>query len=185
MSARRGPRTIDPFEPQQIRRLVAEFGSPLLIVDCARIRTQYRRLQRALPGVHLHYALKPLPHQAVVRTIVEEGGSLDLATTGEVQVAAALGVDPAVAVASKAPSPGEARKLEIALGLARRVWLCVLDEPTNHLDLPSIERLEAALAAYPGALVLATHDGPLAERCTERCWRFAGGRILVEDTGGD
>lgn len=95
MSARRGPRSIDPFEPQQVRRLVAEFGSPLLIIDCARIRTQYRRLQRALPGVHLHYALKPLPHRAVVRTIVEEGGSLDLATTGEVQVAAALGVDPA------------------------------------------------------------------------------------------
>jgi len=30
-------RFIDPFEPRQIRRLVAEFGSPLLIVDCARV----------------------------------------------------------------------------------------------------------------------------------------------------
>ncbi|HEV7985815.1 MAG TPA: hypothetical protein VGP20_06605, partial [Steroidobacteraceae bacterium] len=88
-------RFIDPFEPQQIRRLVTEFGSPLLIIDCARVRAQYRKLRRALPHVALHYALKPLPHAAVVRTIVEEGGSLDLATTGEVQLAAALGVDPA------------------------------------------------------------------------------------------
>ena len=88
-------RFIDPFEPQQIRRLVAEFGSPLLIIDCARVRAQYRKLRRALPHVALHYALKPLPHAAVVRTIVEEGGSLDLATTGEVQLAAALGIDPA------------------------------------------------------------------------------------------
>jgi ornithine decarboxylase len=91
-------RSIDPFEPQQIRRLVGEFGSPLLIVDCARVRTQYRKLHRALPRVALHYALKPLPHAAVVRAIIAEGGSLDLATTGEVQLAAALGVDPALCI---------------------------------------------------------------------------------------
>ena len=88
-------RYIDPFEPPQIRRLVAEFGSPLLIVDCARVRTQYRNLRKALPGVDLHYALKPLPHAAVVQAIVDEGGWLDLATTGEVQLAASLDVDAA------------------------------------------------------------------------------------------
>ena len=55
------PRFIDPFETQQISRLTREFGSPLLIVDCARVRAQYRKLQRALPAVALHYALKPLP----------------------------------------------------------------------------------------------------------------------------
>lgn len=86
---------IDPFEPAQVRRLVATYGSPLLIVDCERIRTQYRRLQKALPGVDLHYALKPLPHAAVVRTIIAQGGFLDLATTGEVQLVTRLGVDPA------------------------------------------------------------------------------------------
>jgi len=89
------PRFIDPFEPQHIRRLVREFGSPLLIVDCARVRAQYRKLRRALPRVALHYALKPLPHSSVVRTIIAEGGCLDLATSGEVQLAHALGVDPA------------------------------------------------------------------------------------------
>jgi ornithine decarboxylase len=88
------PRFIDPFEPQQIQRLVREFGSPLLIIDCARVRTQYRKLRRALPQVALHYALKPLPHAAVVRTIIEQGGWLDLATSGEIQLAASLGIDP-------------------------------------------------------------------------------------------
>jgi ornithine decarboxylase len=73
---------------------VGEFGSPLLIVDCERIRAQYRKLRRALPGVDLHYALKPLPHAAVVRTVIEAGGFLDLATTGEVQLAARLKVAP-------------------------------------------------------------------------------------------
>jgi ornithine decarboxylase len=86
---------IDPFEPAHIKRLVVEFGSPLLVLDCARIREQYRRLQRALPGVALHYALKPLPHRAVVQTVLEAGGWLDLATTGEVQLVQQMGVDPA------------------------------------------------------------------------------------------
>ncbi len=83
---------IDPFQPDEIRRLVREFGSPLLIIDCGRVRTQYRKLRGALPGVDLHYALKPLPHPAVVRAIVELGGWLDLATTGEVQLVQSLGI---------------------------------------------------------------------------------------------
>jgi ornithine decarboxylase len=90
--ARRGP--IDPFQPEQIERLVRDFGSPLLIIDCARVRQQYRKLRRALPGVDLHYALKPLPHAAVVQTIIEQGGWLDLATTGEAQLARRLNVAP-------------------------------------------------------------------------------------------
>ncbi len=86
---------IDPFGPAEIQRLVAEFGSPLLIIDCQRVREQYRKLHKALPGVDLHYALKPLPHPAVVETIVELGGWLDLATTGETQLVTQLGIDPA------------------------------------------------------------------------------------------
>lgn len=86
---------IDPFQPEHIRRLVATFGSPLLIIDCERVRAQYRRLHKALPGVDLHYALKPLPAAAVVRTIAQAGGWLDLATTGEVQLITRLGLDPA------------------------------------------------------------------------------------------
>jgi ornithine decarboxylase len=93
--ATRRARSIDPFEPVEIKRLVREFGSPLLIVDCARVRTQYRKLAKALPGVDLHYALKPLPHASVVSTVLEEGGFLDLATTGEVHLARRLGADPA------------------------------------------------------------------------------------------
>jgi ornithine decarboxylase len=88
----RRPRFIDPFEPAHVRRLVREFGSPLLIVDCRRIRAQFGKLAAALPGVDLHYALKPLPHAAAVATVIEAGGYLDLATTGEVQLAQALGV---------------------------------------------------------------------------------------------
>ena len=95
MSTRsRTTRFIDPFQPEQIRRLVAEFGSPLLIIDCERVRVQLRKLKKALPKVDLHYALKPLPHPAVVQVVMQEGGYLDLATTGEVQLVQSLGASP-------------------------------------------------------------------------------------------
>ena len=90
----RQTRFVDPFQPAEIRRLVKEFGSPLVILDCERVRVQYRKLRKALPGVDLHYALKPMPHPSVVNTIIAEGGFLDLATTGEVQLVERLGVAP-------------------------------------------------------------------------------------------
>ncbi|UQU61613.1 ATP-binding cassette domain-containing protein [Couchioplanes caeruleus] len=55
-------------------------------------------------------------------------------------------------------SPGERTRAALALLQARGVNLLVLDEPTNHLDLAAIEQLEAALATYPGTLLLVTHD---------------------------
>jgi ATPase subunit of ABC transporter with duplicated ATPase domains len=97
-------------------------------------------------------------------------------------IVAALGVDPETLLASARPSPGEARKLALALGLARQVWALVLDEPTNHLDLPSVERVEAALDDHPGALVIATHDDAFAHSCTHTVWELRGGRISVSAT---
>lgn len=75
-----------------IETSVEQFGAPLLMLDCDVIRQQYRALHSALPTVTLHFALKPLPHPAVVRTLMQEGASFDLATTGEVELVAQEGV---------------------------------------------------------------------------------------------
>lgn len=36
--------------------------------------------------------------------------------------------------------------------------LLLLDEPTNHLDLASTQAIESALAAFPGAMLVVSHD---------------------------
>jgi ATPase subunit of ABC transporter with duplicated ATPase domains len=56
-------------------------------------------------------------------------------------------------------------------------WCLLLDEPTNHLDLPSIERLEAAIAAYPGAVLIVSHDDTFAQRTTRTEWELAEGLL--------
>ncbi len=121
----RRARFIDPFQPAEVRRLVHEFGSPLLILDCERVRVQYRKLRRALPRVDLHYALKPLPHPAVVQVVIDEGGALDLATTGEVQLAQRLGVAPERCIHTHPIK----REQDIANALEFGVRLFVADNP--------------------------------------------------------
>jgi ATPase subunit of ABC transporter with duplicated ATPase domains len=75
-------------------------------------------------------------------------------------------------------SPGERTRAALALLQARGVNLLVLDEPTNHLDLPAIEQLESALAAYPGTLLLVTHDRRMLDAvATSRRIEVAEGRV--------
>jgi len=192
------------WEPPERRRLVSLDGVPLIAggqVLAPSVRGVVERTSRihlagrngagkstllaelaraaALPPerlLHLHQERTADDGRALAAAI----GRLDPATRGRLgQIAAALGLDPDAAVRSAAPSPGEARKLELALGLARRAWLLLLDEPSNHLDLPSVERLEAALAGYPGALVLVSHDHALAARLTETRWELDGGELRI------
>jgi ATPase subunit of ABC transporter with duplicated ATPase domains len=67
-------------------------------------------------------------------------------------------------------SPGERTRAALGLLQARGVNLLVLDEPTNHLDLPAIEQLESALEAYPGTLLLVTHDRRMLQAVTINRW---------------
>ena len=84
----------DPFSHESIKHLAARYGSPLFVIDAERVRRQYRRLAAALPGVDLHYALKPLPHASVIETLHAEGAFFDLATNGEVELVRRLKIPP-------------------------------------------------------------------------------------------
>ncbi|WP_067621538.1 ribosomal protection-like ABC-F family protein [Alicyclobacillus acidiphilus] len=50
--------------------------------------------------------------------------------------------------------------------------LLVLDEPTNYLDIDARERIEEALAARPGALLIVSHDRFLTKRIANRIWHL-------------
>jgi ATPase subunit of ABC transporter with duplicated ATPase domains len=100
-------------------------------------------------------------------------------------IVATLGVEPDRLLVTDRPSPGEARKLALAGLLASSHELIALDEPTNHLDLPSTERLEAAAAAFPGAVLLVTHDDRLAAATTDVTWRVEAGRVTVTRAAPD
>ena len=73
-------------------------------------------------------------------------------------------------------SGGERRRLALALLVASGANLLVLDEPTNHLDLESRESLEAALEAFPGTVLLVSHDRAVLDAVPDRI-------VAVEDHG--
>lgn len=83
-----------------------------------------------------------------------------------------LGSRPESVLQTDMPSPGEARKVMLALGLVREPWLVVTDEPTNHMDLPSIECLESALCDCTCAMLLVSHDRRFLEKVVDVEWRI-------------
>jgi ATPase subunit of ABC transporter with duplicated ATPase domains len=129
--------------------------------------------QLVLPPERLLYLPQEIPAEAAAALIGEaralRGDRLGLAMA----IIRRLGSDPPRLLRTALPSPGEARKLLLALGIARQTHLIVMDEPTNHLDLPSIECLEEALAPCPCGLLLVSHDLAFLRRLTTRRWHLA------------
>jgi ATP-binding cassette subfamily F protein 3 len=75
-------------------------------------------------------------------------------------------------------SGGERRRLVLAHVVASGANFLVLDEPTNHLDLESREALEAALEAFPGTVLLVTHDRALLDAVSGRLLAIEDGRLV-------
>jgi ATP-binding cassette, subfamily F, member 3 len=80
-------------------------------------------------------------------------------------------------------SGGERRRLGLAIVVASGANFLVLDEPTNHLDLESRESLEAALEAFPGTVLLVSHDRALLDAVADRLLSVEE-RGIVSYTGG-
>ena len=98
---------------------------------------------------------------------------LSSAQRGQVlSIVAQLNSDPDCILEGDTVSPGEMRKLMLALGILESPELLVMDEPTNYLDLGSTEALERLLSVYPGALLLVSHDASLVSSATSITWRI-------------
>ena len=113
---------------------------------------------------------------ATARELMAEVRALPNEKLGHIMnVVSRLNSRPERLLESHQPSPGEVRKLLLAMGLSRQPHIIVMDEPTNHLDLPSIEALEAALADCPCALLMVSHDQDFIERVGAQSWQVASG----------
>jgi ATP-binding cassette, subfamily F, member 3 len=85
-------------------------------------------------------------------------------------------------------SGGWRMRLNLARALLRRSDLLLLDEPTNHLDLDAALWLQEELAAFPGTLLLISHDREFLDAvCThtlhlerESATLYAGGYSQFE-----
>ena len=80
-------------------------------------------------------------------------------------------------------SGGERRRLALALVVASGANFLVVDEPTNHLDLESREALEAALEAFPGTILLVSHDRALLDAVAERTLAIEDRRLNSYEGG--
>ena len=78
-------------------------------------------------------------------------------------------------------SGGEVARLLFALIALDAPHVLILDEPTNHLDVEARDAFAEALNAFPGAVVLITHDARLIELCAERLYLLGGGRCTPYD----
>jgi len=72
-----------------------KYSRPFLILDNAIVREKVRRFRAAMPRVRPHYAVKANPDRRVVKALLQEGCSFEIASTAELDLLLALGANAA------------------------------------------------------------------------------------------
>ncbi|TDQ04291.1 ABC-F family ATP-binding cassette domain-containing protein [Labedaea rhizosphaerae] len=81
-------------------------------------------------------------------------------------------------------SGGERRRLQLARLLMSEPNVLLLDEPTNDLDIDTLQQLEDLLDAWPGTLVVVSHDRYLVERVCDTVVALMGDGKVRNLPGG-
>jgi ATP-binding cassette ChvD family protein len=105
---------------------------------------------------------------------IEAKGLWDLESQVE-QAMDALGCPPDDSDVTKL-SGGERRRVALCRLLLEKPDLLLLDEPTNHLDAETVNWLEGHLRAYPGAILIVTHDRYFLDNVTSWILELDRGR---------
>ena len=104
----------------------------------------------------MNYSDETADEMTKLQDEIEAKGLWDLDAQVD-QAMDALGCPPDEAAVGKL-SGGERRRVALCRLLLEQPELLLLDEPTNHLDAETVNWLEGHLRAYPGAILIVTHD---------------------------
>ncbi|AZA13303.1 diaminopimelate decarboxylase [Corynebacterium choanae] len=117
--------------------LVAEYATPLFVVDEEDFRSRCQAMAAAFGGAHhVHYASKAMLTKRIARWVNEEGLSLDVASLGELQIALAANF-PAERITAHGNNKSEAF---LTLCVTAGVGHVVLDAPQEIGQLNAIAR---------------------------------------------
>jgi len=81
-------------------------------------------------------------------------------------------------------SGGERRRFQLLRLLLTEPNVLLLDEPTNDLDIDTLNVLEDFLDAWPGTLIVVSHDRYFLERVTDSIWALLGNGQIGQLPGG-
>lgn len=126
---------------EDVNKLAAEYGSPLLVLSLAQVEANYRRLRRYLPRVRVHYAIKANPHPEILRTMIKLGSSFDVASDGEIRLLNSMGVKGEMMIYANPMKTG---------GGLRACSECHV----SRMTFDSKSELEKIAKSLPGATVL-------------------------------
>ena len=87
-------RRLADWDHDRLGALADRYGTPLYVLDPARVRENYRRFAAAFPDAHVMYAAKAHTGRAVLETLLSVGAAIECAARGELQRAIDAGADP-------------------------------------------------------------------------------------------
>jgi len=118
-----------------------KYSRPFLILDNAIVREKVRRFRAAMPRVRPHYAVKANPDRRVVKALLQEGCSFEIASTAELDLLLALGANAAEVFYS---NPMKSRQA-ISYAAAKGVEWFVVDSVD---ELRRVRELKADAKVY-------------------------------------
>ena len=80
-------------------------------------------------------------------------------------------------------SGGERRRLYLVTVLMKSPNFLILDEPTNDLDIVSLNVLEEYLLAFPGSLIIVSHDRYFLDKLADHIFVFEGDGLIKDYVG--